>query len=54
LQNEDLFDAGLSVARRRADHQQPPQHPSLHAAMNTAFDTRSISPMAGIKRSGGL
>jgi len=54
LQNQDLVDGGLCVARRRSDHQQAPEHCTLQSATNAAIRTRAACQARGVLRSGGV
>jgi hypothetical protein len=54
LQNQDLFNRGLSFARRRTDHQQAPQQRTPQSATDAAVRTRSACDADGVVRSGGV
>jgi hypothetical protein len=53
LQHQDLFDRGLSSARRRHDPQQGAQEQSGRFGKNAAIRTRSACRDPGVLRSGG-
>jgi len=54
LQHQDLFDLGLSFARRGSDDQKASQRRRLQAATNAASRTRFACQPPGVLRAGGV